>query len=115
MPIIVMHLRWNHLTPIQADVAATHLEGLPSAAGCCSARVRRLGDALLLTCVWASEHDAEAFSLGRLADVCTAAHLAEPQRAVFAVPEVFGAAYVTARPVVPGPRAPQEQPAAASA
>lgn len=95
MSIIVMHLRWNHTSPEQVRLAEAHLNGpkSPPSDGCYSLRLQKPGDTLLLTTVWESEEHARAFARERLAQVINKARLAEPQTAVFAVPDLFAPGY----------------------
>jgi len=101
-----MHARWNDLLTQQQVLLQETFEQERSREGCCSLTSRQDGSSVHLTAVWASEGSLLAFTLGPMARTRTAARLAEPQVAVFAVPELFAAAYRRPAPVeVPAPRA----------
>ncbi len=106
MAIICMHLRWDDLSAEQHRVTRRALDDLQeeSGSGCHSSSSRSAGDALLATLVWEDEESASRFTQGRLADLVTTGHMAEPQTVRFAVPAVFAAGYRRKAGHVPAPR-----------
>ena len=116
MPIVVLHLRWDHLTADQRDTARGRLEGLerrdPSGP-CYSSTCRLAGEAVLATVVWAGEESARAFWRDLTVRRPGEPALPQPHAAAFGVPDVFAAGYRRAAPVVPAPRTAAEASAVA--
>jgi hypothetical protein len=101
-----MHAHWNDLSSQQQVLLQDMVKQERSVEGCSSITSRQDGSSLVLTAVWESQGSMLAFTLGPLARTRTAALLDEPQVALFAVPDLFAAAYRRSVPVaVPAPRA----------
>jgi hypothetical protein len=121
MSLVVMHLRWDDVDPDQyAQVCQALPDGDRLPAGCLSRKLRLQGRVLHGTEVWAAFEPAQQ-ALRELPDIVSAARLAAPMSAAFALPDAFAAPYrrAMARPpaagtapdpgrpdAVPGPRVP---------
>ena len=101
MPL-VLHLRWNSLSPQQRAAVDGLVADTARSPGCSSCTSTADGSSVRAVAVFAGRSSLRAFSRGPLADVSAAAGLEPPQTALFGVLDLF-AAHPTVN--VPAPRA----------
>ncbi len=120
MSLIVVHLRWDDVSPGQYEHLCRVLpERPPEPAGCLHLPRHRQGSAVLSTEVSIDEPQTSAF-LSTLPELLGSAGLRDPQCAVLAAPHSFAVGYgvvpgrahtsTPAEPALPTPRVPAEAP-----
>jgi hypothetical protein len=88
--LIILHLRWDDVSPEQFDCLCQVIPpGSELPPGCCSSQVRHVGRALLATATWRDAESAEQHLAG-LPALVAPARLAAPHLLAFSVPAGHG-------------------------